>query len=228
MTGTVSWVPDAPGADHLVVVLDDGRAAHVRAADAAIEPATIYDVTRSLGHVTLDRAPATLLDLGDGDTAAAWFLAQTLIAAEAVGAIDVALADERRLREGAPHVRARDRLLPGGQARAGGDAARPRQRPLADVLRGLGRPGPARGVRARGVRVPARGRQGVRPRRARADLRARRHRGDVGARRAAVLPARAAAPAPARRDRRRGRPRGGRAAGPGPGGGGAPSARSPA
>ena len=28
------WVPDAPGADHLVVVLDDGRAAHVRAADA--------------------------------------------------------------------------------------------------------------------------------------------------------------------------------------------------
>ncbi len=92
VTGTVSWVPDAPGADHLVVVLDDGRAAHVRAADAAIEPATIYDVTRSLGHVTLDRAPATLLDLGDGDTAAAWFLAQTLIAAEAVGAIDVALA----------------------------------------------------------------------------------------------------------------------------------------
>ena len=57
MTGTVAWVPDAPGADHLVVVLDDGRAAHVRAADAAIEPATVYDVTRSLGHVTLDGAP---------------------------------------------------------------------------------------------------------------------------------------------------------------------------
>ena len=92
VTGTVSWVPDAPGADHLVVVLDDGRAAHVLAADAAIEPATIYDVTRSLGHVTLDGAPAELLDLDAGDTAAAWYVAQTLIAAEAVGAIDVALA----------------------------------------------------------------------------------------------------------------------------------------
>ncbi len=41
VTGTVAWVPDAPGADHLVVVLDDGRAAHVRAADAQVEPATI-------------------------------------------------------------------------------------------------------------------------------------------------------------------------------------------
>jgi alkylation response protein AidB-like acyl-CoA dehydrogenase len=91
VTGTVSWVPDAPGTDHLVVVLDDGRAAHVRAADAAIEPATVYDVTRSLGHVTLDGAPATLLDVEPADTAAAWYIAQALIAAEAVGAVDVAL-----------------------------------------------------------------------------------------------------------------------------------------
>jgi alkylation response protein AidB-like acyl-CoA dehydrogenase len=92
LTGTVAWVPDAPGADHLVVVLDDGRAAHVLAADAAVEPATIYDVTRSLGHVTFAGAPATLLDLRPGDTAAAWFVAQALLAAEAVGAVDVALA----------------------------------------------------------------------------------------------------------------------------------------
>jgi alkylation response protein AidB-like acyl-CoA dehydrogenase len=91
VSGTVAWVPDAPGADHLVVVLDDGRAAHVRAADARVETATIYDVTRSLGHVTFDAAPATLLDLGPADAAAAWHVAQTLIAAEAVGAIDVAL-----------------------------------------------------------------------------------------------------------------------------------------
>ena len=91
VTGTVSWVPDAPGADHLVVVLDDGRAALVSAADAAITPATVYDVTRSLGHVALDGAPATLLDLKASDTAAAWFIAQALIAAEAVGAVDVAL-----------------------------------------------------------------------------------------------------------------------------------------
>jgi alkylation response protein AidB-like acyl-CoA dehydrogenase len=91
VSGTVSWVPDAPGADLLVVVLDDGRAAHVRGADAQIEPATIYDATRSLGHVTFDAAPATLLDLEPADTAAAWYIAQALIAAEAVGAVDVAL-----------------------------------------------------------------------------------------------------------------------------------------
>jgi alkylation response protein AidB-like acyl-CoA dehydrogenase len=91
VTGTVSWVPDAPGADHLVVALDDGRGALVDAGAARIEPATLYDATRSLGHVTFDAAPATLLDLGPGDTAAAWYLAQALIAAEAVGAVDVAL-----------------------------------------------------------------------------------------------------------------------------------------
>jgi alkylation response protein AidB-like acyl-CoA dehydrogenase len=91
VSGTVSWVPDAPGAEHLVVVLDDGRAALVAAADASVEDATLYDVTRSLGHVTLDGAPAALLELGDGDTAAAWYIAQTLVAADSVGAVDVAL-----------------------------------------------------------------------------------------------------------------------------------------
>jgi alkylation response protein AidB-like acyl-CoA dehydrogenase len=91
VSGTVSWVPDAPGAQHFVVVLDDGRAAHVRGSDAAIEPAGIYDVTRALGHVTFDAAPATLLDVEAGDTAAAWYVAQTLIAAESLGAVDVAL-----------------------------------------------------------------------------------------------------------------------------------------
>jgi alkylation response protein AidB-like acyl-CoA dehydrogenase len=89
--GTVSWVPDAPGADQLVVVLDDGRAALVAAADADIEPATVYDVTRSLGHVTLDGAPGALLALDAGDTAAAWYIAQALIGADSVGALDVAL-----------------------------------------------------------------------------------------------------------------------------------------
>jgi alkylation response protein AidB-like acyl-CoA dehydrogenase len=91
VSGRVAWVPDAPGADHLVVVLDDGRAALVAVADAAIEDATVYDATRSLGHVALDGAPATLLELGDGDTAAAWYVAQALIGAEAIGAVDVAL-----------------------------------------------------------------------------------------------------------------------------------------
>jgi len=92
VTGTVAWVPDAPGAEHLVVVLDDGRAAHVLADAATVEPATVYDVTRSLGHVTFAGSPATLLELGEDDTAAAWHIAQALLAAEAVGAVDVALA----------------------------------------------------------------------------------------------------------------------------------------
>ncbi len=91
VTGTVSWVPDAPGALQLVVVLEDGRAALVRGADARIEPATVYDATRSLGHVTFDGAPAVLLDVSAADTAAAWYIAQALIGAESLGAVDVAL-----------------------------------------------------------------------------------------------------------------------------------------
>jgi alkylation response protein AidB-like acyl-CoA dehydrogenase len=92
VSGTVAWVPDAPAADWLVVVLDDGRAALVGAADAEIVRADVYDLTRSLGHVTLDGAPATLLELAPRDTAAAWYIAQTLIGAESVGAVDVALS----------------------------------------------------------------------------------------------------------------------------------------
>ena len=91
VTGSVHWVPDAAGADHLVVVLADGRAAHVRGADATVEPATVYDVTRPLAHVKLDAAPATLLDTTPADSAAAWYLTQALIAAEALGATQVAL-----------------------------------------------------------------------------------------------------------------------------------------
>ena len=93
VTGTVAWVPDAPGAEHLVVVLDDGRAVLVHGADAGVEPATIYDETRSLGHVGFSDTPAALLeDVTPADTAAAWYIAQALLGAEAVGAIDVALS----------------------------------------------------------------------------------------------------------------------------------------
>ena len=216
MTGTVGWVPDAPGADHLVVVLDDGRAAHVRAADAAIEPATVYDVTRSLGHVTLDGAPGDAARrCGAGDTAAAWYLAQTLIAAEAVGAIDVALATS------VAYAKERHTF---GRAIGSYQAVK---HELVEMLRGLDN--------ARSLMYYAGWAAQDRPEefplaasafrlaagkafdhaRARADLRARRHRRDVGARRAAVLPPRAAAPAAARRDGRRGGPRRGRAADPG-------------
>jgi alkylation response protein AidB-like acyl-CoA dehydrogenase len=88
LTGEVAWVPDAPGADVLVVVCSEGAVAAVEAGDAQVESISGYDATRSLGHVRFDGAPATALD---GDAATAWYVAQTLIAAEAVGAIELAL-----------------------------------------------------------------------------------------------------------------------------------------
>ena len=91
VTGEVAWVPDAPEADLLVVVGAEGRAALVRASDAAVEAAPAYDPTRSLGHVSFDGARGTLLALGDGDAAAAWYVAQALLAAESLGAVEVAL-----------------------------------------------------------------------------------------------------------------------------------------
>jgi hypothetical protein len=91
VTGTVAWVPDVPGADVLVVVGADGRAAVVEAEFAQVEPVTRYDATRALGHVAFDGARGDFLDLREGDAATAWYLAQTFIAAESLGASDLAL-----------------------------------------------------------------------------------------------------------------------------------------
>jgi alkylation response protein AidB-like acyl-CoA dehydrogenase len=91
VTGEVHWVLDAPGADVLVVVGAEGRVAAVEAADATIEPVVRYDPTRSLAHVRFDRAPARMLDVGPTDAATAWHVAQTLLGAEALGAVESAL-----------------------------------------------------------------------------------------------------------------------------------------
>ena len=91
VTGEVPWVPDAPGADVLVVVGADGRAALVQASDATIEAVEGYDPTRALGHVSFDGAPGTLLELEAGQAAAAWYIAQALLAAESLGAVELAL-----------------------------------------------------------------------------------------------------------------------------------------
>jgi alkylation response protein AidB-like acyl-CoA dehydrogenase len=100
LSGTVAWVPDAPGAGVLV-----GAATH--AADGApvavavdagadgveIESASRYDATRLLGHVSFDGAVGTVLDgVGGDELARAWFLAQALLAAEALGAVETALS----------------------------------------------------------------------------------------------------------------------------------------
>src|SRR3954470_7400149 len=66
VTGRPAFVPDAPGADLLVVVGVDGTVAVVEAGaeGVTIEQVVRYDVTRALAHVTLDGAPGTRLDVG--------------------------------------------------------------------------------------------------------------------------------------------------------------------
>jgi alkylation response protein AidB-like acyl-CoA dehydrogenase len=96
VTGSFAFVPDAPGADTLVgVALRDGQPVGVAIeADAPgvnIEPTRRYDATRSLGHVTLENAPALVLDAPEESLVAAWYLAQALIAAESLGSVETAL-----------------------------------------------------------------------------------------------------------------------------------------
>ncbi|MGH2911680.1 MAG: acyl-CoA dehydrogenase family protein [Solirubrobacteraceae bacterium] len=96
VSGKIAFVPDAPGADMLVgVALLDGKpvgiAVEASAAGASVEEVHRYDATRSLGHVTLDKASATLLDANEESLAGAWHLAQALIAAESLGSVETAL-----------------------------------------------------------------------------------------------------------------------------------------
>ncbi len=96
VTGQLAFVPDAPGAELLVgVALLDGQptgfAVESAAAGVSIEAVHRYDATRALGHVTLKDAPATVLDAPETALAAAWHLAQALIAAESLGAVESAL-----------------------------------------------------------------------------------------------------------------------------------------
>jgi alkylation response protein AidB-like acyl-CoA dehydrogenase len=103
LTGSFAFVPDAPGADVLVGVAMGaptpeglvgepiGVAVLADAPGVRIEPVTRYDATRSLGHVTLSGAPAVVLDAPVESLAAAWHLAQALIAAESLGSVETAL-----------------------------------------------------------------------------------------------------------------------------------------
>ena len=100
LSGAVAWVPDAPGADLLVVAAtgaQDGAplavAVDAGGAGVAVEPVARYDATRSLGHVSLHRAAGTVLEgIGADELARAWFLAQALLAAESLGAVETALS----------------------------------------------------------------------------------------------------------------------------------------
>jgi alkylation response protein AidB-like acyl-CoA dehydrogenase len=99
LTGAVAWVPDVPGADVLVVAATRGDGSPVAVAvDAGgagvtVAPAMRYDATRALGHVSFERAAGTELEgVGAEELARAWFLAQALLAAESLGAVETALS----------------------------------------------------------------------------------------------------------------------------------------
>jgi alkylation response protein AidB-like acyl-CoA dehydrogenase len=95
--GAVAFVPDAPGADLLVVVGETEAGVPVAAAVSAeapgvsVDPVTRYDSTRSLAHVRLEQASGRRLDVDAAALADAWYLAQALIAAESLGAVQTCL-----------------------------------------------------------------------------------------------------------------------------------------
>jgi alkylation response protein AidB-like acyl-CoA dehydrogenase len=95
VSGSLAWVPDAPGADVYVGVATlDGKPVGVaiEAGDGvSVEAVSRYDATRSLGHVSLADAPALVLDAGEEALAGAWHLIQALIAAESLGGVETAL-----------------------------------------------------------------------------------------------------------------------------------------
>jgi alkylation response protein AidB-like acyl-CoA dehydrogenase len=96
VSGELAWVPDVSGADVLVgVALRDGQpvgfAVEAGATGVSLESTSRYDSTRSLAHVKLEDAPATALDAPEDSLAAAWYLAQALIAAESIGSVETAL-----------------------------------------------------------------------------------------------------------------------------------------
>ncbi len=96
VSGRLSFVPDAPGASMLIgVAVLDGQPTGVTidasAAGVSVEAVQGYDATRSLGHITLEDAPATVLNATPESLAGAWHLAQALIAAESLGSVETAL-----------------------------------------------------------------------------------------------------------------------------------------
>ena len=98
LSGSVAWVADAPGADLYVVACThagDGAPAAVvvESREASVQSAVRYDATRALGHVAFEGAACTILEgVGGAGLARAWYLAQVLLAAESLGAVETALS----------------------------------------------------------------------------------------------------------------------------------------
>ena len=203
-------VLDAAGADRFLalrgddVVLAGGRAT-IR---DAIDP------TRGLGVVELDDRD---LEVVATDARLRWEHAER-VGARGAGRRgsrrrEPRARDRRRLRQGAPGLRSRDRLLPGRQARAGRRLRAGRAAAVAGVVGGVGRRPGARRAAARRGRGQGRLGDDARAGRRDAGPGARRDRLHLGARRPPLLAPRQGRPVPARRRRRRvrrGRPPGAR------------------
>jgi alkylation response protein AidB-like acyl-CoA dehydrogenase len=96
VNGSFAFVPDAPGASGMIgVALQDGRPIGIailsESPGVEVQPVRRYDATRSLGHVSFTDSPAVVLDAPEETLAAAWHLAQALIAAESLGSVETAL-----------------------------------------------------------------------------------------------------------------------------------------
>ena len=97
LDGEVAFVIDAPGAGLLVAIGadEDGDPVAVAIDPSAdgvdLEPVTSYDATRSVAHVTFSGAQGRRLDVDSAVAADAWYLAQALIAAESIGAVQTCL-----------------------------------------------------------------------------------------------------------------------------------------
>jgi alkylation response protein AidB-like acyl-CoA dehydrogenase len=95
--GKVDFVPDAPGADLLVVVgqsQDGSPVAGVVEASAdgvSVDAVTRYDATRPLANINLSGAQGRRLNVGENALSDAWYVAQSLLAAESLGAVETCL-----------------------------------------------------------------------------------------------------------------------------------------
>jgi alkylation response protein AidB-like acyl-CoA dehydrogenase len=97
LDGAVAFVPDLPGADLLVLAgaTEDGEPVAVvldaRSEGVSIESTVRYDATRPLGNLRLSQARGEVLAAGPEALADAWYLANALIAADSLGAIQTCL-----------------------------------------------------------------------------------------------------------------------------------------
>jgi alkylation response protein AidB-like acyl-CoA dehydrogenase len=90
VTGVTGYQPDAAGADVLIVAAAGAGGAHAVLLDAGasglvVEPQVRGDASRPLAAVRLESTPGTVLDADGGDLGEAWYAAQALLAADALG-----------------------------------------------------------------------------------------------------------------------------------------------